>query len=96
MNGMLSVLFQSSMGIRQGDPLFPYLFVIAMEVLSCLLRKVMEYGFLTACEVRGGETRGLIYHICIFGDNTLILFRAFRDQTMYLCWLAMWFGAILG
>ena len=38
-NGECTARFDSSTGIRQGDPLSPYLFVIAMQVLSALLKK---------------------------------------------------------
>ena len=42
---LLQVFFQSSRDLRQGNPLSPYHFVIAMEALSCLLKKAVCGGF---------------------------------------------------
>ena len=41
-----SSFFSSSKGLRQGDPLFPYLFILVMEILSCLISRTKDGGFI--------------------------------------------------
>lgn len=41
-NGSTIGEFQLQKGIRQGDPLSPFLFLIIAEGLSCLTRRVVE------------------------------------------------------
>ena len=43
-NGGLEGYFKGGKGIRQGDPLFPYIFVIVMNVLSSLLDAAAAQG----------------------------------------------------
>ena len=58
-NGSPLGFFQSSRGLRQGDLLSPYLFVMIMEALSCLLRSAVNGGFLLACKARGRGGEGV-------------------------------------
>ncbi|RVX03347.1 Transposon TX1 uncharacterized 149 kDa protein [Vitis vinifera] len=50
-NGSPSGFFQSTRGLRQGDPLSPYLFVIAMEVFSSMVRRAISGGYLSGWKV---------------------------------------------
>ena len=52
-NGTPTGFFQSSRGLRQGDPLLLYLFVIVMETFNRLLKRAVSGGFLSSCSVRG-------------------------------------------
>ena len=58
-NGVPTGFFPSTKGLRQGDPLSPYLFVMGMEVLDVLIRRAVEGGFLSGCNIRGGSRSSL-------------------------------------
>lgn len=38
-------------GLRQGDPLSPFLFVMVAEVLNCLLKRAKDYGIIEGVKV---------------------------------------------
>ena len=50
-NGVPASFFSSSKGHHQGDPLSPYLFVMGMKVLSVLITRAVEGGFISECSI---------------------------------------------
>uniref|UniRef100_A0A2N9HB87 Reverse transcriptase domain-containing protein n=1 Tax=Fagus sylvatica TaxID=28930 RepID=A0A2N9HB87_FAGSY len=54
-NGSPTSFFDSSRGLRQGDPLSPLLFLLIMEVLSRMLRRSVERGFIRGFQVGRGD-----------------------------------------
>ncbi|KAJ9707979.1 hypothetical protein PVL29_000172 [Vitis rotundifolia] len=95
-NGVPAGFFSNSKGLRQGDPISPYLFVLGMEVLSTLLRRAVEGGFLTGCRLRGRGGGELPVTHLLFADDTIIFCEARKDQLTTLSWILAWFEAASG
>ena len=83
-NGSPSSFFQSSRGLRQWDPLYPYLFILVMETLSRLLSTTNEGGFINSFLVRGRHVEGVEVSHLFFTDDTLILCDANKENLEYL------------
>ena len=56
-------------GLRQGDPLSPYLFILVSEVLVYLLKKADEVNLIEAVHI--GKAKVSLKHLQ-FADDTLI------------------------
>ncbi|RVW57146.1 putative ribonuclease H protein [Vitis vinifera] len=92
-NGVLEGFFSSSKGLRQGDPISPYLFILGMEVLSALIRRAVQGNFISGCRLRGrGDAEIMVSHL-LFADNTIIFCEASKDQLTHLGWILAWFEA---
>jgi hypothetical protein len=62
-NGELTEPVVPSRGIRQGDPISPYLFLLCTEGLSCLLQKKEDRGELYG--IKNGRLGPLSHIYCL-------------------------------
>ena len=67
-----------SRGIRQGDPLSPYIFILCSEVLSGLCSKAQVEGRMRGFKVARGSPR--INHL-LFADDTMFFLNADKGST---------------
>lgn len=80
-------------GLRQGDPLSPYLFVLCMEKLSIWIqRAVEEKNWIPISISRGGPT---LSHI-LFADDVLLFCKAKDSQLRYIAQIMDSFGRSFG
>lgn len=68
-NGKLHGHIRLSRGIRQGDPLSPYLFILCVEGLSTLLHMGEREGKIIGLPIARGGTK--INHLLFAGDSLL-------------------------
>ncbi|RVW46685.1 LINE-1 retrotransposable element ORF2 protein [Vitis vinifera] len=77
-NGNAKGWVKASRGLRQGDPLSPFLFTIVADVLSRMLLKAEERNVLEGFKV--GRNRTRVSHLQ-FADDT-IFFSSYREEDM--------------
>ena len=77
MNGEVTDSFNPECGIRQGDPLSPYIFVLCMEKLSHLINQKLRSGLWKCVKVsRGGPE---VSHF-FFADDLILFGQASTKQ----------------
>lgn len=80
-------------GIRQGDPLSPYIFILCGEVLYSLCRKVGREGSLKGIRVARGSPR--INHL-LFADDTMMICHSTPKNCHVLSKLLLDYEALSG
>ena len=78
-NGSPEGLFGSSRRLRQGDPLSPLLFLLIMEVLSRLLKKIEESNLIWGFHMGAVNSVGVCISHLLFADDTILFSDASRE-----------------
>jgi hypothetical protein len=81
LNGVLSELFLPSRGLRQGDPLSPYLFLFCVEGFSALLRRAQRDKQITG--VGFGPQGPTVTHL-LFADDSIVFLEATKESMLAL------------
>ncbi|CAL9237898.1 unnamed protein product [Arabidopsis halleri] len=91
-NGELAGFFKGKKGLRQGDPLSPYLFIIIMEALSKLLEDAAANGRI---ELHPKCSNPMITHL-LFADDLLVFSNGSRATLAGISEVMQRFKALSG
>lgn len=82
-NGGASKFFAVSRDLKQGDPLSPFLFIVAMEALNELMYRARDLELIRGVTVRRGDNKMEISHL-FFADDTLLFSQPEKRGSLYL------------
>ncbi|XP_026458732.1 uncharacterized protein LOC113359284 [Papaver somniferum] len=92
-NGSPSSTFSPTQGIRQGDPLSPYLFLFIMEAFSLLMKLNIDSGHLSGIKINRHCSS---FNHLFFADDCLLFFQVDSSQMRHLQHLLHIFGQASG
>jgi hypothetical protein len=95
-NGFPSGFFGSSRGVRQGDPLSPFLFVLVMEAFSRMISAMYSRGLISGFSVGSREHDRVEVSHLLFADDTLIFCGTDASQIGYFEALLVCFEVVSG
>ena len=72
-NGSPTKTFDMKKGLRQGDPLSPFLFILVAELLNKMIAKAVEKGMIQGLEI--GKNKVCLMHLQ-FADDTILFYPA--------------------
>ena len=91
LNGVRGKWFKYRTGLRQGDPLSPMLFILAMEPLQLMLNKATEQGLLTPICNRNAKIR-----VSMYADDAAIFLNPISDEVQVVHNILAAFGSASG
>ncbi|XP_026419594.1 uncharacterized protein LOC113315541 [Papaver somniferum] len=68
-NGTASSLFRSQKGVKQGDPISPFLFIMVVEVLSVMIKRTSHMNLILG--FKSAADASAIHHL-EFVDNLIV------------------------
>ena len=92
-NGSMTRSFKPSQGLRQGDPLSPYLFLLCANILSISLTQAEDLKKIKGIKV---GRNGLSFSHLLFADDFLLFFREDNNYVQNLQLILKWYCSISG
>ena len=91
LNGQQGLAFSHNRGVRQGDPLSPMLFILAMDPLQRLLDMATQQGVLSALPLSTARWRTSMY-----ADDAAIFINPIKDDLDSITTILQEFGRVSG
>jgi hypothetical protein len=91
LNGSEGAQFVHRRGLRQGDPLSPLLFILAIDPLHRLLQRTTDLGGLSPLPLREATLRASLY-----ADNAIVFLNPVRSELQLLMRILHAFGDATG
>jgi hypothetical protein len=91
LNGARGKWFNHFRGLRQGDPLSPLLFILAMEPLQRLMEIAGRDGLVTPLHVRADKIR-----VSFYADDAAVFVKPVKEEVAVVAQILQLFGRVSG